>query len=92
MLYVHWGTEYSLQADSAQRMIAQKMCDLGVDVIVGGHPHVVEPMELLTSSSDSRHKTAVIYSLGNAVSNQRNGYIHPEHRPHRGRRGVHRHF
>ena len=75
MLCIHWGTEYSLQADSSQRMIAQKMCDLGVDVIVGGHPHVVEPMELLTSSSDSRHKTAVIYSLGNAVSNQRNGYI-----------------
>ena len=75
MLYIHWGTEYSLQADSSQRMIAQKLCDLGVDVIVGGHPHVVEPMELLTSSSDSRHKTAVIYSLGNAVSNQRNGYI-----------------
>lgn len=75
MLYIHWGTEYSLQADSSQRMIAQKMCDLGVDVIVGGHPHVVEPMELLTSSSDSRHKTAVIYSLGNAVSNQRSGYI-----------------
>ena len=71
MLYIHWGTEYSLQADSSQRMIAQKMCDMGVDVIVGGHPHVVEPMELLTSSSDSRHKTAVIYSLGNAVSNQR---------------------
>ena len=75
MLYIHWGTEYSLQADSSQRMIAQKMCDMGVDVIVGGHPHVVEPMELLTSSSDSRHKTAVIYSLGNAVSNQRSGYI-----------------
>ena len=71
MLYIHWGTEYSLQADSSQRMIAQKLCDMGVDVIVGGHPHVVEPMELLTSSSDSRHKTAVIYSLGNAVSNQR---------------------
>ena len=71
MLYIHWGTEYSLQADAAQRMIAQKLCDLGVDVIVGGHPHVVEPMELLTSGVDSRHKTAVIYSLGNAVSNQR---------------------
>ena len=71
MLYIHWGTEYSLQADSAQRMIAQKLCDMGVDVIVGGHPHVVEPMELLTSNSDSRHKTAVIYSLGNAVSYQR---------------------
>ena len=71
MLYIHWGTEYSLQADAAQRMIAQKLCDLGVDVIVGGHPHVVEPMELLTSGVDSRHKTAVIYSLGNAISNQR---------------------
>ena len=52
-------------------MLAQKLCDLGVDVIVGGHPHVVEPLELLTSGVDSRHKTAVIYSLGNAVSNQR---------------------
>ena len=71
MLYIHWGTEYALQADFNQRTIAQKMCDLGVDVIVGGHPHVVEPMELLTSNTDSRHKTAVIYSLGNAVSNQR---------------------
>ena len=71
MLYIHWGTEYALQADFSQRTIAQKLCDLGVDVIVGGHPHVVEPMELLTSNTDSRHKTAVIYSLGNAVSNQR---------------------
>ncbi|MGM9549210.1 MAG: CapA family protein [Faecousia sp.] len=71
MLYIHWGTEYSLQADATQRTIAQKLCDLGVDVIVGGHPHVVEPMELLTSASDPDHKTVVIYSLGNAVSNQR---------------------
>lgn len=71
MMYIHWGTEYSLQADFAQRTIAQKLCDMGVDVIVGGHPHVVEPMELLTSTVDSAHKTVVIYSLGNAVSNQR---------------------
>ena len=71
MMYIHWGTEYSLQADFAQRAIAQKLCDMGIDVIVGGHPHVVEPMELLTSTVDSAHKTAVIYSLGNAVSNQR---------------------
>ena len=75
MLYLHWGTEYSLQADAAQRMIAQKLCDLGFDVIVGGHPHVVQPVDLLTSTVDESHKTVVIYSLGNAVSNQRNGYI-----------------
>lgn len=79
MLFIHWGTEYTLSQggtytmtqDATQSAIAQKMCDLGIDVIVGGHPHVVEPMDLLTSSTDPEHKTVCIYSLGNAVSNQR---------------------
>ncbi|MDD5863484.1 MAG: CapA family protein [Firmicutes bacterium] len=79
MVYMHWGTEYTKQSDdtyslcpdATQKAIAQQLCDLGVDVIVGGHPHVVEPMELLTSATDPDHKTFVIYSLGNAVSNQR---------------------
>lgn len=71
MLFIHWGTEYALTQDAAQSAIAQRMCDLGIDVIVGGHPHVVEPMDLLTSSTDPEHKTVCIYSLGNAVSNQR---------------------
>ena len=42
-------------------------------MIVGGHAHVVQPMELLQSSVDPDHKTVCIYSLGNAVSNQRTG-------------------
>lgn len=78
ILFIHWGTEYTLTGgtytmtqDATQSAIAQKMCDLGIDVIVGGHPHVVEPMDLLTSSTDPDHKTVCIYSLGNAVSNQR---------------------
>lgn len=71
MLFIHWGTEYELTQSDTQRAIAQKMCDLGIDVIVGGHPHVVQPIELLTSTQDSQHKTVCIYSLGNAVSNQR---------------------
>ena len=71
MLFIHWGTEYELTQDATQSAIAQKMCDLGIDVIVGGHPHVVEPMDLLTSNADPDHKTVCIYSLGNAVSNQR---------------------
>ncbi len=70
MLYIHWGNEYHQQADQTQRAIAQKMCDLGVDVIVGGHPHVIEPIEIL-SSSVSGKQTVCIYSTGNAVSNQR---------------------
>lgn len=73
MLFIHWGIEYKTTQNGYQKKIAQKACDLGVDVIVGGHPHVIQPVSLLTSSDDS-HKTFCIYSLGNAVSNQRAEY------------------
>ena len=71
VLFVHWGEEYHLEADADQKAMAQKFCDLGVDLIVGGHPHVVQPVELLTSTTDPSHKTVCLYSMGNAVSNQR---------------------
>ena len=71
VLFIHWGEEYQLQENQTQNAIAQKMCDLGVDVIVGGHPHVIQPMELLTSGVDDSHKTLCLYSTGNALSNQR---------------------
>lgn len=69
-VYMHWGDEYKLSANSWQKSIAQKLCDMGVDVIIGGHPHVVEPVELLTST-DGESKTVCLYSMGNFVSNQR---------------------
>ncbi len=71
VLFIHWGAEYQTYTTSSQPVIAQKMCDLGVDVILGGHPHVVQPVTVLTSNADSQHKTLCVYSLGNAVSNQR---------------------
>ena len=71
VMYLHWGQEYHLEANADQKNMAQTLCDMGVDVIVGGHPHVIEPLELLTSSLDENHKTVCIYSLGNAFSNQR---------------------
>jgi len=71
ILFIHWGTEYALTENVAQQTVAQRLCDLGVDAIIGGHPHVVEPMDLLTSNTDPEHRTVCIYSLGNAVSNQR---------------------
>ena len=71
ILYIHWGKEYELTENEIQRQIAQQMCDLGFDVIIGGHPHVVQPMDLLESRVDPAHKTLCLYSLGNAVSNQR---------------------
>ena len=73
MMFIHWGTEYQLTENATQQQIAQRLCDMGFDVIVGGHPHVVEPVDLLESTVDPDHKTVVIYSMGNAVSNQRTG-------------------
>lgn len=68
VVFIHWGEEYMLDPNTNQKNMAQKMCDMGVDVIIGGHPHVVEPYETLTSSNGN--KTYCIYSMGNAISNQ----------------------
>ena len=75
VVYLHWGQEYKLEANASQKEIARKLCDMGVDVIIGGHPHVVEPIELLESTVDPNHRTVCLYSMGNAVSNQRLGKI-----------------
>ena len=75
ILFIHWGNEYQLQENDIQREMAQRICDLGVDVIIGGHPHVVQPVELLKSSADETHTTVCLYSMGNAVSNQRTEQI-----------------
>ena len=71
LVYMHWGEEYKLSANKDQQAMAQKLCDMGVDAIVGSHPHVLEPVDLLQSTTDPGHATVVLYSLGNAVSNQR---------------------
>lgn len=73
-VYLHWGEEYQLTQNAKQKEIAQKLCDMGVDVIIGGHPHVVQPVDLLTST-DKKHKTVCVYSLGNVLSNQRRAYM-----------------
>ena len=75
IVFIHWGNEYQLQENDIQREMAQRICDLGVDVIIGGHPHVVQPVELLHSSVEEDHHTVCLYSMGNAVSNQRTEQI-----------------
>ena len=62
---MHWGIEYALIVFPEQRRIAKHLSDLGVDLIIGTHPHVVEPVEYINDG-----KTFVIYSLGNFLSNQ----------------------
>lgn len=65
--FVHWGNEYERRPDSEQRMLAGFLRRHGADLVVGSHPHVVQPFE-----QDSTG--AVFYSLGNFVSNQRRRY------------------
>lgn len=62
---MHWGTEYSLGVSNDQTRIANYLSSLGVDLIIGAHPHVVEPVEYINDG-----KTFVIYSLGNILSCQ----------------------
>lgn len=67
--FMHWGKEYILDAQPEQQELAQFMADLGVDLIIGAHPHVLEPAEWLTGINGNR--TLVYYSLGNFMSSQR---------------------
>ena len=62
---MHWGTEYSLGVDWQQTKIANFLASQGVGLIIGAHPHVVEPVEYINDG-----KTFVIYSLGNLISDQ----------------------
>lgn len=69
--YPHWGSEYNIDYNEREDEIAQKMCDLGVDAIVGGHPHVVEPVKVYTSKISGK-STVCLHSMGNFVSSMRN--------------------
>jgi len=64
---MHWGEEYWLTPTTAQKNLADWLFAQGVTHIIGGHPHVVQPMEVRTDSLGERHFLA--YSLGNFVSN-----------------------
>ncbi len=68
----HWGTEYTLIETEEQHYWAQLFSDNGADLILGAHPHVVEPVSWLTADDGS--KTLCYYSLGNYISTQQKGY------------------
>lgn len=63
--FIHWGDEYKIKQNANQESIAKWLKSQNVDIVIGSHPHVVQPVD--TSSN-------VVYSLGNLVSNQRKRY------------------
>ena len=66
---VHWGQEYRPLPDRRQRALAGLLARAGADVIIGHHPHVVQPLEWLTDNGRST-PTLVAYSLGNFIFDQ----------------------
>lgn len=70
VLVLHWGNEYRRTPSQFQYNLAKKLSDSGVDIIIGSHPHVVQPVDIITSTNGD-NDTLVIYSLGNFISNQR---------------------
>lgn len=65
---MHWGNEYQLYPNDYQKQLAQQLADQGVDIIIGHHPHVLQPMDWLTGKNGNQ--TFVVYSLGNFLSGQ----------------------
>ncbi len=73
---LHWGDEYQLMENERQRQLAQKILSWGADVIIGSHPHVVQPIkQYQTVQEDGTTKNGlVVYSLGNFISGQTKTY------------------
>lgn len=66
--YIHWGEEYHTLPSTYQKMLAMYCLEEGIDVVVGTHPHVLQPIVLYDSNGE---KALVAYSLGNFISAQR---------------------
>ena len=68
---MHWGNEYQRVPSDRQRDLAKKLIDLGANIIIGSHPHVIQPAEIMETEKGAG---LVFYSLGNFISNQRDRY------------------
>jgi poly-gamma-glutamate synthesis protein (capsule biosynthesis protein) len=67
--FVHWGREYETSPNKDQTSLAAFLHENGVNLVIGSHPHVIQPMHLTEDPSGQRQ--LVVYSLGNFISNQR---------------------
>src|SRR5699024_2234427 len=66
--FMHWGDEYVREANEKQVEFAHFMAEHGVDLILGSHPHVIQPTDTIETED---HSSFVVYSMGNFISNQR---------------------
>ncbi len=67
---VHWGDEYQLLPNKSQQELADLLVDEGVQLVIGAHPHVIQPMEIRYDTA-GKARALVVYSLGNFISNMK---------------------
>jgi gamma-polyglutamate biosynthesis protein CapA len=66
---IHWGNEYQAAPSTRQRTLAANLANAGAEVIIGHHPHVIQPVQVIQIKEDQA-PTLVFYSLGNALFDQ----------------------
>jgi poly-gamma-glutamate synthesis protein (capsule biosynthesis protein) len=71
LVHLHYGPEYNREPSDYQKEIVQKIIELGADIIIGGHPHVIEPFDFYETRNTKLDLGFVAYSMGNFISNQR---------------------
>lgn len=69
---IHWGVEYVLLQNANQERLAKFLVAQGADLIIGGHPHVIQPMQVVRNEREGKD-VLVVYSLGNFISNMKTG-------------------
>lgn len=76
VVYMHWGKEYLRKPDDNQQYMAKQIANAGADIIVGGHPHYVQPAVYVkgTTSSGETNNCFTMFSIGNFLSDQRQQY------------------
>ncbi len=77
LIHYHWGAEYLPEPNAYQRMITEKTIELGADIIIGGHPHVVQPLKKYKTANNATLDSGIVaYSMGNFYSGQRKRFRH----------------
>jgi poly-gamma-glutamate synthesis protein (capsule biosynthesis protein) len=71
LVHLHYGTEYKREPNDYQKEIVDKIISYGADIIIGGHPHVIQPFDYFKTINTKIDSGFVAYSMGNFVSNQR---------------------
>jgi len=74
LVHFHFGEEYKREPTQFQRDVVNKTIELGADIIIGGHPHVLQPINFYKTNNAKLDSGFVAYSMGNFFSNQRDRY------------------